>query len=440
MSATRPMRMHLTSMGLALGTILTFLTASVHGDPLDLAVDGIGVGSVQRGAVQANPQQVAISVLGNQVAFTFTTRIKNVGTDPIRWGYPVRELSSADAQILMALGINAGPSTPWVDQNAGTQYLLGNPLTPVTNRTGYSGISEGVNNHPHYQILPTAADPNSPVVIPPPGPARDALLEHLDEQENFYGPHQHVQLYVLKQRGGAGNPLELIGHSGLKHGFQTDPLALPVNGQLSLDPNTHFLMPGEQDTYSNNSNMDRDFLGPVNEIDPITFKVADHLHFADNMAPYATENGFNVYNRAYGEKDETDPFEFRLVAPVTELDDRRIDPNDPTATRWYFAASYFVYDPNRFGPGMGGRELNTENNTSYRRFDPNFNGIRFSPVWIGDSVPGSAIGAPLFLEPLGDESVEHLPEPSTLVLLGVGMAVLAVRGLRPGKRAARNAS
>ncbi len=441
MSATHPLRTPGTVLSAALATLLTFLTASAHGDPLDLAVDGIGVGSVQRGAPQAAPQQVAIDVLGNRVAFTFTSRIMNVGTDPIRWGFPVRELSTPDAQRLQNEGINAGPATPWVDQNVGTQYLIGFPLTPRTNTTGYSGISEGVNNHPHYQILPSTPDPNSPVALPPPGPARDALFDQIDMLETSYGAHQHVQLFVLKQEGGVGNPLEVIGYSGLKHGFQTDPLAVPNDmGQLQVEPNTHWLMPGEQDTYSNWSNMDRDFLGPVDEMDPNTFKVSDHLHFGGGLAPYATENGFNIYNRAHGEMDEADdPFAFRLVAPVTEVDDRGINPNDPNATRWYFAVSYYVWDPNRFGPGMGGREMNTDNNTIYRRFDPNFNGGNFNPVWIGDGVPGSAIGAPLHLEPMGYEPVESMPEPSALVLLGVGMAVVTVYGLRRRRGAARNA-
>ncbi|MCI0462414.1 MAG: hypothetical protein L0Z62_36140, partial [Gemmataceae bacterium] len=312
MSTPRPMRTQVRAMGFALGAILPLWTASVHAD-LDLAVDGIGVGAVPRGGRQIAPQQVAISIPTNRVAFTLTGRVMNMGTEPIRWGFPVRELSSADAQHLASLGILAGPPTPWVDQNIGTVYWFGNPLAPVINTTGYSGLSEGTNTHPHYQMLPTTPDPNTPVVVPPPGPARDALVAQLHELETFYGDPVHEQYFVLKQAGGAGHPVELIGHSGLKHAFQTDPLFFPdSNGNRRYDPNTHFLMPGEQDTYGNNSNMDRDFLGPVEEIDPNTFLVTDHLYHGGGQPLHAIESGFHVYNRAHGEKDETDPFAFRL--------------------------------------------------------------------------------------------------------------------------------
>src|SRR5262249_17503169 len=158
----------------------------------------------------------------------------------------LRELSTADAQYLAAQGIKAGPPTPWVDQNVGTRYLIGNPLQQIMNTTGYGGISEGINDTPRYKILPTTPDSNSPVVIPSSGPALAALLAQLSANEGFYGPGANVELFVFKQPGGAGHTPMMIGHSGLKYAFQTDETAPPDNmGNPRVEVNAHFLMPGE---------------------------------------------------------------------------------------------------------------------------------------------------------------------------------------------------
>jgi hypothetical protein len=364
----------------------SFAAISAMGAP-KLEVDALGQTAPYRlvristGAVVDNATNGAevpmqrVSQVGDIGTFTLTTRAKNDGTDTINWGFPVRELAG-----------NA-----WVAANGGN----------------FSGRSEGIN-HEHNKILPGA-----------PAAGHD-----------FYGPHPHLQMFLFCQAPDKSglDDLVLLGTSGLKHTFstatqfnqphRTDPdLRFELN--LGSDANPHFFGPGEIDTYTNNSNKDRDFLGPISEIDKTTFVVANHDHFGtramvpDPMNPAVmiplTENGFNVWDRDHGEKEDAgDPLIHRLEANVKNLDITL----QPTGTKWFAAASYFV-------PGEA--EADRANNTIYRQFDPtDLTKIK----WVGASIRGP------FLMPR-DEFVAgellHVPEPSTLLLSTIGIGFLLYR-------------
>src|SRR5262249_7441538 len=74
-----------------------------------------------------------------------------------------------------------------------------------------------------------------------------------------------------------------------------------------------------------------------------------------------------------------DPMEHRLTADIRDLIPAAqggFAENTP-GTMWYFAASYFVYDPDRFGAGAPGREMNLLNNSVFRKFNPDWNGTKF---------------------------------------------------------------
>jgi hypothetical protein len=353
----------------------------VNAAPIDLEVNGIGrtsafsVRQISTGVVTPFPDGTDVPLekvaqVGDIAAFTFTTRAKNVGTDPIKWGFPVKELAT----------------TPWVVANG-----------------RFSGGSEGLN-HAHDTILPAAPNPG----------------------HNFYGPHPHIQLFLFCQSPGETglNNLTLLGTSALKHTFSTALRFTQTSGDfettfnLDADPNPHFFGPGEVDTYSNNSNKDRDFLGPMSEMDFNTFHVSDHRHFSDGNPP-VTEDGFNVYVRGHGEKEEAgDPLHFRLQANVNNLDPAR----QPPGTKWYAAASYFVPDE---------AVADRANNTAYRQFDPAKIGT--DDVWIGATLSGP------FLPPREQFVASPLihPEPSTLTLVGIGTLGLIGYAWRRRKQAGR---
>src|SRR5262249_50088256 len=138
---------------------------------------------------------------------------------PIPWAWPVKETAT----------------TPWVIAN------------------GFSGHTEGLGDHPHDRILSATQM----------------------DQDGFYGPHPHCQLYLFGQPGGTRR-LTLLGCSDLKQHFATvvDSATAP-----------HWMVNDEKDTYGKfappakgyDSNADRNFFGPVSDMDA-NFRVLSHQH------------------------------------------------------------------------------------------------------------------------------------------------------------------
>jgi hypothetical protein len=221
-----------------------------------------------------------------------------------------------------------------------------------------------------------------------------------------------------------------VGNSDLKHAFAT------THDGVS----DHFLEKDEQDTYNQFSNADRDFLGPMNELDFTSFKVTDHEHLgADTtttfMNPTTNNQPFKIFERDHGEKDETSPLTHRLTASKADLLTIADGGNAPAGTKWFFAASIYYFDTSLATPA---REENLKNNTIFRQFDPGWNNgtMDFNPIWAADSmrlkddgtmktfVPVNQDG--FFLEPMVHTEI---PEPGSIVLL-LSAAQIAV--IAPG--------
>lgn len=361
----------------------------------DLNHDGIGV---RNAGADVDPMVVvddagrrAIDLAANRVAFTFPTRSRNNPLQPpLNWAFPVLERAA----------------TPWVVANR--------PNTPAGD--GFSGWPEGYH-HEHHTALPG-----------PPG-AHDHV-----------GPHPHIQMFVFKQRpdpaGGFLKP-QMIGFSDLKHTFATKHAEPGQSGQTTSH---HYAHAGEPDTYNEHSNRDRDFLGPMSEIDFTTFSVRDHAHFSDGAAPVVDANGYRVYTRGHGDKEHPGVaaiFDHRLlVNNIRELlyDDQRVNgmPGlNPDGTLWYFASSYLVAN-----------DTNLEDNTVFRRFDPRWNGPRdgatngtdFAPIWADVSMRWSTVDNTMFvpIDQPGRFQVP-VPEPGTAGLFVV--ALMAFAGRRQFERA-----
>lgn len=364
----------------------------------------ISTGAVTPFPDGANVNMEKVDQVGNVAAFTLTVRAKNVGTEAINWGFPMRE--RADNAWVMA------------NKNFAYPFLADNPMTVADERespNGFSGWSEGLS-HAHDVILP-----GIPAGVYATG-------------DSFYGPHPHIQMFLFCQPpGNAGlDNLVLLGTSELKHTFSTATQFTTMTGpdeestfNTGADANPHFFGPGEIDTYSNSSNQDRDFLGPMSEINKTTFVVANHDHFGTRamvpdpadptgmtMIPL-TESGFNVWDRDHGEKEDVGNLLIhRLQANVNNLDPSL----QPAGTKWFAAASYFV-------PGES--EADRADNTIYRQFDPtDLTAIK----WIGASIRGP------FLAPRDQyiaAEMSHVPEPATRLLFGVAaLGMLVYRGRR----------
>ncbi len=370
-------RTHEIVICLSLSAVPVLFAAPVDAATLDLNVDALGL--TNRGTDNPPEQVALVGGIGGRAAFTFTVRASNPDPDgaglmeapPIDWGFPVFE----------------DMTTPWVQKNK--------PNT--LNRTGFSGSSEGIEFE-HNKPLEKLADG--------------------ENGNNYYGSHPHIQLYLFKKTQPM-NPFQLLGVSDLKHTFSTK------------HPNTpHFLSNSEEDTYSNNSNKDRDFLGPISELNFKTFQVKAHDHFGDCSfdKPMTTfvecqrDHGEHTLMGFPGHSGVGHELDHRLSSPVKELLTMAEGGNNPAGTKWFFAASYFVFDP-----AIGGREMNLKNNSVFREFLPGWDSTttKFTPIWMGDSfrlksdgmfmtkVPSTADG--IFLEPI------TVPEPtSTLGLLALG--------------------
>jgi hypothetical protein len=251
------------------------------------------------------------------------------------------------------------------------------------------------------------------------------------------GSHPHLQLTLWAQPGGAGD-WQRIGCSDLKHAFST-VYPFPPPGQANggddypafSSPSPGAGMPGEIDDYGNNSDRDRDFYGPMSEMDPTTFVVDKHLHLAgDNEANFrgVDANGYKVYERAHGQMDYMGAgheIEHLLQADVLSLLTTGQQFNGmngwfPANTKWYAAGTWYVVG-----------DTNNDNNTSYREFKPQWNGANFVPMWMGASFDGSMNNAPTkFLLPCM-EGAAFVPEPASVwLLLVVGLALCGRRRTR----------
>ena len=389
---------------------------------IEIDLNALGRASFQRGGgvIQPVVADVENAFGGGKVAMAFSIRGRNIGTDPIPWGFPVKETAT----------------TPWVIANKAFPYpfLTDNLATPGVDERksalGYSAISEGTNDHAHDAILP--APPNA--------------------GENFYDGHPHLQMFIFRRvKIAAGfGPLEKITFSGLKHTFKTDGaggnnshfLEDAVNPATPIVP----VNSDEEDTYGNLSNQDRDFLGPMNELNFTTFAVKDHKHFGNDKPKIAADSvnarNFNVYQRAHGEKEHVgDRFEHRLSVSVrkllTSVQNDHIGNPGPAGnlpgTEWYFAASYFVP-----GEAVGDRS----DNTAFRQFDPGPQfaaGLLtgFDPMWKNaDSLRLQANGTFNVIPANGNTNVTGVfiapmvPEPTGFLLFVLGLIALLGYGRR----------
>jgi hypothetical protein len=309
----------------------------------ELDVSLIALGEIKNGGGTVEPSQVqgTLDLVNNRVALDFGFLLENPDPDgagagqaaPVPWAWPVKEIAT----------------TPWVVAN------------------GYSGGTEALN-HPHDRILDATAM----------------------DQEGYYGPHPHCQLYLFRQSGGAGG-LTLIGCSDLKHHFST---------QSDEATSPHFMVNDEEDTYGKylgvgySSNADRNFFGPVADMDA-SYRVASHDHHGAPVLVVGVpliEQGFAVYERDHGEPEHAgDKYGHRLQASIHRLLTVNQQTSDgvsgdaPVGTKWYFAASIFMHDPSLNG-GAGGVENNRTNNTVFRQFAPGWDGANFAPTWVGGSM------------------------------------------------------
>jgi hypothetical protein len=383
---------------LALGAILLASASQFSSAAVDINLDALGR---DKGAAPADADQqpVQVAKVGDAFAFSFQFRIVELNADPVNWGFPVKETAA----------------TQWVKDNK-------NPFDPFSKGTAgaanFSGLSEGLNH------------------------AHDTPLDHTTAgNADYFGPHPHTQLSIWMQPSGTG-ALVKVGNSDLKHAFAT------THDTVS----DHFLEKDEQDTYNVFSNADRDFLGPMDELNTTTFAVPDHKHLGTDtgttfMNATTGNQPFKIYERSHGEKDETDPLEHRLTARKANLLTQADGGNAPNGSKFFFAASIYYFDTSLATPG---REQNLNNNTVFRQFNPGWDGTNFNPVWTNAKENGVrlkddgtmknfvAFDQPgFFLEPMMHMAV---PEASTLALLFSGLPTLLAyiwrrrpaRSYRPG--------
>lgn len=365
-----------------LGALFITMAAQVASAAVDINLDALGRDKAAAPA-DLDQQPVQVAKVGDAFAFSFQFRIVELTADPVNWGFPVKETAA----------------TQWVKDNK-------NPFDPFSKGTAgspnFSGLSEGLN-HAHDKDLDH-------------GTAGDA---------GYYGPHPHTQLSIWMQPSGT-DAIVKVGNSDLKHAFAT------THDGVS----DHFLEKDEQDTYNIFSNADRDFLGPMDELNSTNFAVPDHKHLGKDtgtsfMNATTHNQPFKIYERMHGEKDETNPLEHRLTARTANLLTAADGGTAPNNSKWFFAASIFYFDTSLATPG---REENLKNNTIFRQFDPGWDGTNFAPKWsiakengvrlkpdgtMKNFVPFDQEG--FFLEPMMHMAV---PEPGSAVLLFFGMSML----------------
>ncbi|MSU58815.1 MAG: PEP-CTERM sorting domain-containing protein [Pedosphaera sp.] len=387
-----------------LGRLLAGAVVAASVEPAVAALDLKLVSLTKR----ASDQQIEpAGIVGNRAGFTFSVKTENVGDTPISWGFPMYE--------------NLG--TAWVAANANGVVGAGvypntGGMTPTrTSPQGFSGITEGINTS-HTLPMPN----------PAPGPGPGLFTDpNFPLNKNFVGSHPHLQLTLWAQPGGSG-AWQKIGRSDLKHAFSTVYPFKPPDQADGGDDYPAFSSPGEIDDYGNNSDRDRDFYGPMSEMNQTSFAVAKHLHLAGaDLDPTinfrgADANGYDVYERAHGQKEHAG----NALDHLLQADVRRLLINDGSqkfngedgfyaaGTKWFAAGTWYVVG-----------DTDNNNNTLYRRFDPGWDGTKFVPSWDGASFDGSQFDAPaMFLPP---DMAGAVPEPGSFSLLLLGGLVLLRR-------------
>lgn len=401
-----------------LGWILAGAIVVEWAEPAAAALD-LKLVSLTKRSSDPNIEQVAI--VDKRAAFTFSVKTENAGDKYIPWGFPMYE----------------DFATPWVVANKGQKIyppVNGAGMPTVESPRGFSGITEQIDT-PHTLPMPDPPpgpgpgafpDPMNPMMDP-----NDPTMEAFPLNRHFVGSHPHLQLTLWAQPAGSGGAWERIGCSDLKHAFSTVyPFPPPDQADGGDDypafssPSPGVGKPGEIDDYGNNSDRDRDFYGPMSEMDPTTFVVAKHLHLADADHGDATRNfrgtdanGYNVYERGHGQQDHKgvgQEIDHLLQADVLSLLDSTqqfngMDGRYNVNTRWYAAATWYVVG-----------DTTPNNNTVYRRFNPGWDGTKFVPSWNGASFDGRFNDAPaLFLAPCM-EGGAFVAEPGSLSLLLLG--------------------
>lgn len=234
----------------AVGAVGCWASVSAGQAKPDIRLNAIGLPS-QVGQRPAEAGDPALRVAGNAVdnrivGLTFGTELKNQGTVPFAWAFPVYEMGPGTA----ADGSDSISTNKWIQR-----------LGRFT--SAYSD-ADHAHTHPFVPDGPGGQQPDHQAV------AGEA------------GGHPHITFYVFRKPAPQLNDppftTTIIGRSDLKHTYVFAPNTIEFPAGMGL----HRADPGLTDTYSASANQDQNFLGPISEMSTANnatrFMVANHNH------------------------------------------------------------------------------------------------------------------------------------------------------------------